>query len=331
MIREEYEAKEEKPEINRENAPMADLLTNANGRFDFGTLLRLSRRSSADLSKQLWQWVWEGKITNDTFTVLRRGLQHGFAVSGMADSAGGSGRRYHRRSKGRFASWKQSAPFSGNWFKIPYPESNGDLIEIEERKKERVRLLFDRYGILFRELLEKELKAFSWSYVFRSLRIMELSGEILSGYFFKGISGPQFISQDAFRTLQSGIPEEKIYWLNAADPASVCGLQMDALKGLLPKRAATTHLVYRGSHLVLVSERNGKSLTIHVPPDSPDLKDYLDVLHHLLNRSFRPLRQITVEMINTENAALSPYVEPLRNHFDVLVEFKSITLYRKIT
>jgi len=331
MIREEHEAKEEKPEVNRENTPMADLIPNATGRYDFGTLLRLSRRGSSDLSKQLWQSVWEGNVTNDTFTALRRGIEHRFTVSGMEDSAGGSGRRYSRRSKGRFTAWKQSAPFSGNWFKIPYPESNGDLIEIEERKKERVRLLFDRYGILFRELLAKELPAFGWPNVFRSLRLMELSGEILSGYFFKGIPGPQFISQDALRMLQSGIPEEMIYWLNAADPASLCGLQMDALKGLLPKRAATTHLVYRGAQLVMVSERNGKSLTIHVPSDSPDLKDYLAVLHHLLNRNFQPLRQITVEMINTENAALSPYVEPLRNHFDVLVEFKSITLYRKIT
>jgi hypothetical protein len=31
---------------------------------------------------------------------------------------------------------------------------------------------------------------------------MELSGEVLSGYFFKDFPGPQFISSRAFQTLQ---------------------------------------------------------------------------------------------------------------------------------
>ena len=193
-----------------------------------------------------------------------------------------------------------------------------------------MRLLLDRYGILFREILEKELPLFRWSSVFRSLRLMELSGEVLAGYFFKGIPGPQFTSQQAFRLLQPTLPGDNVYWINATDPVSLCGLQIEALKGALPRRVVTTHLVYRGSELVLVSERNGKSLTTHVPPDDPDFQEYLCSLHHLLYREFQPLRKITVEVINGKNAAESPYVDPLRKHFDVVVEFKTITLYRKI-
>jgi len=191
-------------------------------------------------------------------------------------------------------------------------------------------LLLDRYGILFRELLEKELPPFRWFNVFRSLRLMELSGEVLSGYFFKDIPGPQFTSQHAFQVLQSTLPKDKIYWINATDPVSVCGLQMDAFKGGLPRRVATARLVYRGSQLVMVSERNGKSLTIHVPPDDPDFQDYLCSLGHLLYRGFKPLRKIKVEVINGKDVAQSPYVDSLRKHFDVVVEFKTITLYRKI-
>ena len=67
-----------------------------------------------------------------------------------------------------------------------------------------------RYGILFRELLHKELPQFRWSGIFRSLRVMELSGEILSGQFFKDIPGLQFILPAAFQKLQAGLPETSV-------------------------------------------------------------------------------------------------------------------------
>ena len=159
---------------------------------------------------------------------------------------------------------------------------------------------------------------------------MELSGEILAGYFFKDISGPQFMSHQAFKWLESDFPEDKVFWLNATDPASLCGLGIHALKGTLPKRVASTHLVYRGSRLFMVSRRNGKSLSFKVSPEDPELQKYFCSLHHLLYRDFQPLKQIGVETINGKDAAQSPYIEPLRKLFDVLVEFKSITLYRKI-
>ena len=53
-----------------------------------------------------------------------------------------------------------------------------DLLEIEERKKDRARMLLDRYGIVFRELLQREAPGFRWADVFRPLRLMELSGEV---------------------------------------------------------------------------------------------------------------------------------------------------------
>ena len=71
------------------------------------------------------------------------------------------------------------------------------MTSLRPRNEKRTarRLLLDRYGILFRELLQRELPAFRWSSVFRSLRIMELSGEILAGYFFHGIPGPHSLSR----------------------------------------------------------------------------------------------------------------------------------------
>ncbi len=94
---------------------------------------------------------------------------------------------------------------------------------------------------------------------------MELSGEILSGYFFEGIPGIQFASHEAYRFLNEPIQEDRIYWMNAADPASLCGIRLDSLKGVLPSRIPSTHLVYFGRKTVLISRRNGSALISMFP------------------------------------------------------------------
>ena len=158
---------------------------------------------------------------------------------------------------------------------------------------------------------------------------MELSGEILSGYFFHGVPGPQFISRRAFRILQRKIHEDVVFWVNALDPASLCGVPLEALKGTLPKRVGSTHLVYKGKKLALVSIGQGKALTFHMPPDDPQLQLVLAPLRHLLTRRFKPLRRITIERINGEEAARSPYLDALRTSFEVLVDYRKVTLYSR--
>ncbi|NNK00347.1 MAG: hypothetical protein HKP58_08025 [Desulfatitalea sp.] len=206
-----------------------------------------SKHNSEKLSDRLWEGVWKGLITNDTFNALRRGIENRFKVNTPGELKTGPGRRGKRTiRRGAFSAWKGSLPYSGRWFKLPMINFDDDLIAFEELKKDRVRLLLDRYGILFKELLQREQPVLSWAALFRSLRLMELSGELLAGYFFENIPGPQFVSHEAFRKLQSKLPEESIFWINASEPASLCGLQIDAFKGTLPKRLSGTHLVYQG-------------------------------------------------------------------------------------
>ena len=159
---------------------------------------------------------------------------------------------------------------------------------------------------------------------------MELSGEVMSGVFFHGIPGPQFISHRAFRRLQQTLPEDAIYWINAADPASLCGIQLDPIRGMLPARMAGTHLVYHGIKPVTVSKRSGKELMFHVPPDDPNLPEYMIALRHLLMRKFQPVKRISVETINGEEAGQSPYIPILRTSFDVSVDYKYVILYRRM-
>jgi ATP-dependent Lhr-like helicase len=317
---------DEDPDERGEAEPeLAELFSDLRAKYDFSTLLQMKESRPSELALSLWNGVWRGEVTNDTFGALRRGIETRFKVPAAAFER--SGRRRRPGSTSLFSRWKASLPFPGNWHRIIRPAQGNDVLEREERTKDRARVLLDRYGILFKELLQYESAAFRWSSVFRALRLMELSGEVLTGYFFHGIPGPQFISHEAFRALQKQSREAPVYWISATDPASLCGIPLQGLKGKLPRRVAGTQLVYHGSTLVLVSQQNGKKLTVHVPPDDPQMQAYLGFLRVSMSRKFQPLRRIVIETINGEPAGRSPYVKALRAGFDVSVDYRKLTLY----
>lgn len=309
----------------KESAPMA-LFPDALGRYDFSTLLRVTGFLPGELSDRLWEGVWQGQVTNDTYAALRKGIVARFEAPRMTQ-ARSNGRRSGRIS---FSRWKASLPFAGNWFRLLSPQPAEDLLESEEQLKDRVRVLLDRYGILFRELLERESPLFRWGKIFRALRLMELSGEVLAGYFFQDVPGPQFITSRAFQVLQGKLPENKIYWLNALDPASLCGVQIEAVKRGLPRRIASNHLVYHGARLVVISQQNGRTMTCTAPPDDPRLTEYLGFLRHLLSRQFQPLHRITIKTINGEPATKSPYLAALKVSFNVMIQSRDVILYRRM-
>jgi len=317
--------------INKgKGSELSELFRDPTARYDFSTLVRFSNQRPVELNQRLWKAVWRGEVTNDTFASLRHAIENNFKVTDLTERSSNRGSRRRRHSsRVAFSRWMGSLPLAGNWLCIAWPEHDDDLLNREERNKDRARLLLERYGILFREILQNELVPFSWPSVFRALRLMELSGEVLTGYFFHGIPGPQFISQQAYHRLQGGMDEDVIYWLSAIDPASLCGLRLEALKGKLPRRVAGTHLVYHGSRLVVESKRRGKSLIFHAAEDDPDLPNYLGPFHHMLTRTFEPMRSITIEKINGRDASESPYLELFRADFDVSVDIAKAVVYRK--
>jgi ATP-dependent Lhr-like helicase len=253
----------------------------------------------------LWKEAWKGKVTSDSFRDIRKGVLTGFSAQTFTNNE----RLTSRRSG--FNRWKVSRPLEGHWLRIdPLPQEQ-DILETGELVKDRVRQLLKRYGILVRPLLANELPPFQWRAVFRSLRLMELSGEVLSGYFFEGLPGPQFISPEAFRMLREPLPKDSIFWINAADPASPCGLGLSEITGL-PSRIASTHLVYHGSRMVMISKRTGKNLELMVSSDDKHLSEYFILFKDLLRREFNPVKKIVIETINAEPALKSPYLEPLK-------------------
>ena len=79
--------------------------------------------------------------------------------------------------------------FAGNWQLISTATSEADPLTALEEDKERARLLLDRYGLLTREIANREGGRLRWAKLFRALAMMELAGEIVSGYFFEVCPG----------------------------------------------------------------------------------------------------------------------------------------------
>ncbi|MDP8242572.1 MAG: hypothetical protein P9L94_00715 [Candidatus Hinthialibacter antarcticus] len=185
------------------------------------------------------------------------------------------------------------------------------------------------YGILFRELLLRESPPFRWGELFKALRVMELSGEIVGGYFFEGVHGLQFMSAASLHSFQQSQPIDVVYWLSAVDPASLCGVNIEGLKDGLPERRLSNHLVYHGTQLALLSRRQGKQLTIHADATNENLPRFLQIFHRWLERSASPVRSITIETINEAPAAENPYLEVFKTEFDATVDFGKIVIRKR--
>ena len=302
------------------------LFPQAFGRFPFADLVAAHGGDSGRLAERLWRAAWAGRATADTFAPVRRAAAAGFRPE--AAEGGSAAPSSARPRRGRFERWRASRPFAGSWFALAPSSPPGDALELDQLCRDRVRLLLERHGVLFRELLEREPEAFAWRKLFRTLRLMELAGEGVAGRFFESVPGLQFASHEAVRRLAAGLPEDRVWWLNAVDPASPCGLGLELWPDLLPRRVPGNHLVLHGRRLVVVSERRGAVLTVLVPPEHPRLVEYLRPLEVLVSRSVEPLSHLVVETVNGEPAPSSPYRPTLASRFHVTRAGSSLRLDR---
>jgi ATP-dependent Lhr-like helicase len=92
--------------------------------------------------------------------------------------------------------------------------------------------------------------------------------------------------------------DDAVFWINAMDPVSFCGLGLESTRGSLPSRIPSNHLVYCGTTLAVVSRRNGKSLDLRLPPDDSRLPRAFGLFKDLLGRQFRAMSRVEVEQVN---------------------------------
>ncbi len=312
-----------------EQNEISALLPDSKGSYGFFEIAGHSCLDSDKTTLKLWELAWSGKIGADTFEAVRSGVLNDFKPSGAGDVAGKSKRSSAFARRGGFNRWKSTRPLAGSWKAFGPPAEEADEMTLAELRKDRARQLFRRYGVLFKELLARETDLLQWRELFKTLRLMELSGEILSGRFFEGIQSLQFASHEAFRLLRRKLPEDFVYWMNAADPASLCGSGIEGLKSDLPARLFSNYLVFHGDRLVVAAGRNCKSLDIRVPPDDPNLGRYCEFFKSLLGRTFNPRGFVMVETINGEASTKSVYRSSLEK-FGFVADYKGLELRRGV-
>ena len=146
---------------------------------------------------------------------------------------------------------------------------------------------------------------------------------------YQVISFTGYEASSSCRHLPSdGLRDDAVYWMNAADPSSLCGAGVEGLDHELPSRHVTSYVVYHGIKPVMVLRKNGKDATILVPADHPRMDDYLAVFKDLLNRDFNPPKRINVETINGAKATVSEYRAVFLN-YGFVDDYSCLTLRRK--
>jgi ATP-dependent helicase Lhr and Lhr-like helicase len=194
-----------------------------------------------DVLAALWDLVWFGLATNDTFAPLRA-LAHGSA----------------KRRPGRNA----PSAAAGRWSRVA--DLVPDPVEPTRRAHARALVLLDRYGVLSREALLAEEIAGGFGAVYPVLRAMEEAGKLRRGHFVDGLDGAQFAfagAVDQLRTVRSasGAPDARL--LAASDPANPYGALLpwpslrDPAAGR-PRRAAGAVLVLVDGAPALFLERS---------------------------------------------------------------------------
>jgi len=268
---------------------------------------------SRSCAEALWREVWQGTLTSDSLEPVRRGIERGFIPkeieilkpAEIINPFGGRQRRIPGALKNR---WRDGAPVSGNWFSL-VTEDQAAYSPLEEDaiNRDRMRLLLDRWGLLCRPLLEHETSPFSWSKLLPAIRRMELAGELTAGRFFAGVNSLQFASPSIAAELEQAESFSGIYWMNAADPASPAGIEIEGLGYPLCARSANNRLYFRGADLIAIFAKNGKELQIFIKADDPDMTQLICLFKIPRTRSVMPENKITVEKINEKTAAGSDY------------------------
>ncbi len=287
-------------------------------RYSFFQLADAAGQATDAFNNALWRAVWSGTVSADSLSVLRAGSARKYSLGTPAAAPLQHAQR--RRSARRHAR-DASQGWPGHWFLLPQTEStDDDPLTALETAKDRVRILLDRYGVISREIANREGGWFRWAPLFRAMRVMELSGEIVAGLFFDGLSGPQFAAPAAIRQLQSGQKIES-FWVNATDPIAPSGLGID-WPTPLPQRRASNYLAFHRGTIALVAENHGRRLAFAADLDSEAFASAVALLTHLL----AVRRRIPIDSIDGVTPNDSPYLARLADLFDVSRDHRRVEL-----
>jgi ATP-dependent Lhr-like helicase len=213
----------------------------------FHDLLRAIGGDVETLVDALWDLVWSGEVTNDTYAPLRT----------LGPRTRGPVQRSPRRPLMRLAPPRAG----GRWSLV------SGLREPSPTPTEKLHalcgVLLQRHGVLTREAALAEGVPGGFAGLYPVLRAMEEAGRSRRGYFVDGLGGSQFALAGAVDRLRAEAQgESTVVALSAVDPANPYGVTMPWPESpARMARAAGAFVVLDGGRLGLFLERGGRSLT----------------------------------------------------------------------
>ncbi len=207
---------------------------------------------SEDFEAALWDLVWAGRITNDTFAPLRA----------LAAGPGRSGRAGRTRgiAGGRWSLVADLAPGRS----AAADRTRGLLA--------RAQMLLERYGLVSREAVQAEALPGGFGPVYRVLKGLEEGGRVRRGWFCEGLSGAQFALAGALDRLRAarldevplgGYGADQVLTLAAIDPANPYGALVPwpaTASGARPRRLAGAWLVLVAGGPVVYVATGGRQI-----------------------------------------------------------------------
>jgi ATP-dependent helicase Lhr and Lhr-like helicase len=250
------------PDAPRSEAATAVLAAMGDGGHFFAAIAQAAGLPEGQLAPALWELVWCGQLTNDTFAGLRVRLGQGRAAHRVRTTA----RRGRHRPTLSGAPVRRISPpeMAGRWSALPKSEP-----DFTTRLLARSELLLARYGILTRGSIAAEEVDGGFAGIYPVLAAAEDAGRIRRGYFIEGLGAAQFGGagavdrlRDQSRIMTVGAASSTVV-LAATDPANPYGAALPwptRPGGHQPGRKAGAVVVLVSGQLALYLERGGHSL-----------------------------------------------------------------------
>jgi ATP-dependent helicase Lhr and Lhr-like helicase len=254
----------------------------------------------------LWDLVWAGEVTNDTFGPLR--------VPRRAASRRSARSRPH---PGRLARLGPPAG-AGRWSLVgPLVDPPASPTEVAHATALQ---LLERHGVLTREAVKAESTPGGFSAVYPVLRALEESGRARRGWFVAGLGAAQFAlpgAVDRLRDRRNTDADDpgRIAVLAATDPAQPYGAALawpERAGPSRPSRAAGAHVVLVDGACAAYVERGGRALMTFAAPAGGAIaaEEWAGALAaaHKEGR----IGRLQLERIDDEPARTSPHAPSLR-------------------
>ncbi|MDB4786702.1 DEAD/DEAH box helicase [Planctomycetaceae bacterium] len=173
----------------------------------------------AMLEATISELVTRSWLTADGFSGLRQ------LIANRNTTARGS-----RRNASRLMRARRTIAGAGRWSLIPRTQVLLDRDTHRDHVEQWAWQLLRRWGIVFKDLLQRESSAPSWFDLLQVYRKLEARGEIRGGRFVSGVAGEQFALQDAVgkvRKLRDEGPNRELLVVSGADPVNLVGILTD--------------------------------------------------------------------------------------------------------